>query len=103
MPAYCILDVEVRDAETYAMYRSQAGPTVEAAGGRYLVRGGAFAVVEPGWDWHRVVVLEFPSVDAALRWYRSPEYQAVLPLRLRSTRSRMLVVEGLPAGAPPPS
>jgi uncharacterized protein (DUF1330 family) len=102
VPAYVIVDVDVRDPEAYKEYRARAAPTVAAAGGRYLVRGGAVEHVEPGWDLHRFVILEFPSVEAARRWYASPAYQEVLPIRLRSTRSRLAIVEGLDPSKPLP-
>ena len=103
MPAFVIVDVDVKDPETYKEYRAKAAPTVKQYGGRYIVRGGAVTHVEPGWDLHRFVILEFSSVDAVHRWYRSPEYQKVLPIRLRSTKSRLCVVEGLDPDAPLPA
>lgn len=103
MPAYVVVDVDVKDRETYKEYRERAGPTVAAAGGRYIVRGGEVTHLEPGWDVHRFVILEFPDVAAAKAWYESPDYQRVLPIRLRSTVSRMMVVEGLDPSLPLPS
>jgi uncharacterized protein (DUF1330 family) len=103
MPAYVLVDLDVLDAEDYKEYRAKAPPLVTAHGGRYLVRGGKQVHVEPGWDLHRTVVLEFPSMAAANAWYHSPEYQRILPIRLRSTRSRMVFLEGLEPGAPLPS
>lgn len=103
MPAYVIVDVDVHDPETYKEYRAKAAPTVTRHGGRYIVRGGSVTHVEPGWDLHRFVILEFPSLAAARTWYDSPDYQAVLPIRLRSTRSRLAFVEGLDPNAPLPA
>jgi uncharacterized protein (DUF1330 family) len=102
MPGYVIVDVDVKDPKDYAEYRAKAPGTVAAAGGRYLVRGAEPTHVEAGWDVARFVILEFPSVAAAKAWYSSPAYQAILPIRLRSTRSRMMMVEGLEPGAPLP-
>jgi len=42
-----------------------------------------------------VVVVEFPSMEQARRWYRSPEYAPLLALRLKSSRSKLLLVEGV--------
>lgn len=103
MPAYVIVDVDVKDPADYAAYRAQAPATVAAAGGRYVVRGGEVVHVEPGWDVARFVVLEFPSLAAAKAWYASPAYQAILPIRLRSTRSRMMFAEGLDPSKPLPA
>ena len=102
MPAYVLVDVDVMDPETYKEYRAKAAPIVMAHGGRYVVRGGAQHHLEPGWDLHRTVILEFPSVAAAKAWYTSPEYQKVLGIRLGSTRSRLVILEGLEPGAPLP-
>jgi uncharacterized protein (DUF1330 family) len=102
MPAYVVVDVEVVDAKAYEEYRAKAPATIAAAGGRYLVRGGAVTHVEPGWDPHRFVILEFPSVAAAKAWYASPEYQKILPIRLRTTTSRMMFVEGIDPTKPLP-
>ena len=71
--------------------------TIAAHGGRYLVRGGALEQFEgeagdPAA--RRIVMLEFPSMAAARDWYRSPEYQAILPLRLRHMQGRAMLVEG---------
>jgi uncharacterized protein (DUF1330 family) len=103
MPGYVIVDVDVKDPEAYKEYRAKAPATITAAGGRYLARGGDVTHVEPGWDVTRFVILEFPTVAAAKAWYTSPAYQKILPIRLKSTRSRMMFVEGLDPNAPVPA
>ena len=102
MPAYVIVDVDVKDAKAYEEYRTQAPVTVAAAGGRYLVRGSQPAHLEAGWDVHRFVVLEFPTLAAAKGWYSSPAYQKILPIRLRTTKSRMMLVDGVDPTKPLP-
>jgi uncharacterized protein (DUF1330 family) len=102
MPAYVLVDVDVTDPETYKEYRAKAAATVMAHGGRYLVRGGTQHHIEPGWDLHRTVILEFPSVDAARDWYHSEEYRKVLPLRTGASRSKLVILEGLDPAAPLP-
>lgn len=102
MPAYVIVDVDVHDPAVYKEYRARAAPTVVKHGGRYLVRGGDFTHVEPGWDLHRFVILEFSSVEKANAWYRSEDYRKVLPLRLKSAKSKLTIVQGLEAGQPLP-
>ena len=94
MPGYVIFDIRITDPDAYGPYRERAGATAEAYGGRYLVRGGATEVIEGDWDPERVVVLEFPSVDRAREWYRSPEYQEIAPIRQGASESRGLIVEG---------
>jgi uncharacterized protein (DUF1330 family) len=95
MPAYLILDIHVVDSEEYAAYRERSPATLEAHGGRYLVRGGEHEVVEGDWDPERVVVVEFPSMERAREWYRSPEYQEIAPMRQRAAPSKVVLVQGV--------
>jgi uncharacterized protein (DUF1330 family) len=94
MPAYCLVDVHVTDPEGYKKYSSQVLPTIERFGGRFLVRGGKTEVREGAWDLKRVVLLEFPSMEKAKAWYDSPEYQAILKLRLAAADANFVFVEG---------
>ena len=96
MAAFVIFDVEIRDMTQYQEYMRQVKPVIEAAGGRYLVRGGAHKVVEGNWYPRRLVVLEFPSMAVAQDFYLGEEYQALKALRLRcSTAHSAVVVEGM--------
>jgi len=52
-------------------------------------------VLEGDWKAGRVVVLQFPTIDAARAWYGSPEYQAIRPLRLAHSRGQVLIADGL--------
>jgi uncharacterized protein (DUF1330 family) len=63
--------------------------------GRYIVRGGKVETLEGDWTPKRLVVLEFPSVEDAKAWYDSPDYAEAKALRLVSTKSNIIVVEGL--------
>ena len=94
MPAYVIAEIEVTDADAYEPYRTAAGPTVSAAGGRYIVRGGAVESLEGDPVRERIVVLEFPDAETARTWYHSPEYQAAAPIRQAASRGRVFLVEG---------
>ena len=97
MPAYVILDVEVKNAETYARYRELGPPAVAAYGGRYLVRGGVVESLEGSWLPSRFVILEFPTMEAARAWWASSEYAAAKALRQASTHTEMILVEGVPS------
>ena len=94
MSAYVIVQERVTDEEMFAAYRKEVLPTITAHGGRFLVRGGALSVVEGEWPLPRLVVIEFPSRDAAEGWYGSPEYQKLLPLRLKSSVGNLVIVDG---------
>jgi len=96
MTAYVIFDVEIHDMAQYQEYMRQVKPVIEAAGGRYLVRGGPHKVVEGNWYPRRLVLLEFPTMAVAQDFYLSLEYQALKALRLRSsTAHSAVVVEGI--------
>ena len=95
MAAYVLVDIEVTDAEPYADYRRQVPPIVEKFGGKYLVRGGDMETLEGDWTPRRLVVLEFPSVEKAKQFYDSEEYRPLKDLRISSTDSKMVLVEGV--------
>ena len=73
MPAYVIFDVEIRDMVQYQEFMKGVKPAVEAAGGKYLARGGAHKVYEGDWEPRRIVLFEFPSVAAFESFYDDAE------------------------------
>lgn len=95
MPAYVIVDVDVRDPERYERYKELAPPAIARYGGRFLARGGETDVLEGDWVPHRLVVLEFDSLEQARRWHDSSEYAEARALRQATTISTMVAVEGL--------
>jgi len=100
MAAYLIADVtRIDDEPAYAAYRSGVPASLEQAGGRYLARGGSIEVLEGAWQPSRIVIVHFESMQAAQRWWRSREYAKLKRLRQNSTRTNMVVVNGLAQGA----
>jgi uncharacterized protein (DUF1330 family) len=95
MAAYIIVNVTINDPSRYEEYKQLAAPTVEAYGGRYIVRGGATATLEGEWLPGRVVVLEFPDSDRAKAWWSSPEYAPAKEIRQAIATTDMMVVEGV--------
>lgn len=95
MAAYLVVDVEVTDAQGYEVYRKQAQEIIATHGGRYLVRGGAVRRLEGDTTLHRFVVVEFADVAKLTSFYHSPEYQRLIPLRQRASRSSLFAVEGV--------
>lgn len=90
---YWIARVDVTDAEQYKAYvAANAGP-FQAFGARFLVRAGRFENPE-GSCRTRNVVIEFPSYQAALDCWQSPEYQAALQLRLAASSIDLVIIEG---------
>ena len=94
MPAYVIADLTVTDAAAFEEYRRQVPATIERYGGRYLVRGGSYERLEGEWQPNRLVVLEFPTRDAARRWYDSEDYCGPRALRQRTAVTHVILVEG---------
>jgi uncharacterized protein (DUF1330 family) len=95
MPAYFIVDVDVTDPAGFEEYRKQVPATVERYGGRFVVRGGQVQTLEGTWQPKRVVVLEFPSVEQARRWYDSAEYRDPKALRFKTAKTNLILVEGV--------
>ena len=94
MAAYLIADIEVTNSAGYDEYRRQVPATVEKYGGRFVVRGGASEILEGDWGPKRVVVLEFPSMDALKRWYNSAEYKPLIALRQKNASGNVIAVQG---------
>ncbi len=94
MSAYLVVEVDVKDPERYADYRTMVPPTLELYGGKFLVRGGAVETLEGNWEPSRVVVIEFDSVQMAKRWWDSDEYREARNLRQATAETNMIVVEG---------
>lgn len=95
MAAYVIADVHITKPGEYAEYIRQTPATIAQYGGRFVIRGGKAEDLEGDWHPDRIVVVEFPSVEQAKKWWNSPEYTAVKAIRQRTSRSRLIVVEGV--------
>jgi len=94
MPAYLLATIKVTDPEVYQQYVAAVAPTIARFGGRYLVRGGNPGFPEGAWPQNRIVVLEFADRAAVEAWYRSPDYQAIVGLRLAASESRVAILDG---------
>lgn len=97
MSVYVISRVAIRDAEAMERYVAQAPATVAEFGGRYLVRANAARALEGRWDDDRIVVLEFPTREAALAWYHSPQYRDLRDLRWSAATATILLADGVEA------
>ena len=91
---YWIAHVTVTNPDGYPDYVATAKPAFERFGAKFLARGGKCAPME-GRDWARNVVIEFPSMQAALDCYNSPEYQQAVAIRQANATSELLIVEGV--------
>jgi uncharacterized protein (DUF1330 family) len=95
MPAYVVYQGEVLDPQRYEEYKTRAAASIHAAGGRYVVRGGDVEVLEGDPPAGRTVVLEFPTMAAAVAWYRGDVYTEVRKLREGAAIARMYAVDGV--------
>ena len=95
MAAYALIDVEITDHAAFAEFRDRAPAIVEAHGGRFLVRGGATEVVQGDWTPHRVVIVEFDSVERVKSWWNSPDHTELRATLDRSSNTTMTIVEGV--------
>ena len=95
MSAYVIAEISVTDTKLYDSYRALVPATVEKYGGRFAVRGGTVESKEGGWNPARIVMLEFPSMEQARKWYHSPEYAPALAIRLKAANAKLILVEGV--------
>jgi uncharacterized protein (DUF1330 family) len=91
---YLIAEIDVQDAGQYAKYTAQTPAAVAKHGGKFVVRGGVWDAVEGRSPQGRVVVIEFPSLDAARTFYQSDDYQPLIPIRQSASTGRVFLVEG---------
>jgi uncharacterized protein (DUF1330 family) len=96
MTAYVVVDVEVHDHERYEEYKQLAPASIAKHGGKYVARGGKVEVLEGSWKPRRFVILEFPSLAQAKKWWDSPDYADAKRLRQQTASTNMVVIEGLP-------
>jgi uncharacterized protein (DUF1330 family) len=94
MSAYLIVDAKSSDPDRMGEYRRLAELAIGKFGGRYLVRGGAYQVLEGDWHPQRLVVVQFDSTEQARSFYDSPEYLAARKARADCSRFDMLLIEG---------
>ena len=95
MKAYLIAEIDVTDAAAFEEYRKKVPATIEKYGGKYIVRGGKTEALEGGWNPKRMVVLEFPSLEQAQKWYRSADYAPLITLRQKGSKGKVILVEGV--------
>ena len=96
MRAYVLAEIEVTNPEGYKGYSTMVVPTIEKYGGRFLARGGAVHPLEGEWPTRRRVLIEFPTLEAARKWWDSPEYEKPKALRQANSKGRLLLLEGIP-------
>lgn len=100
MTALLIVDETITDPDLFEDYKRAVVPTISKFGGRFLARGGALEVLEPGgWTPGRMVIVEFPDMAALKNWYDSDDYAPAREIRLRSAKSTLVAMDA--GGAAP--
>ncbi|HKT48484.1 MAG TPA: DUF1330 domain-containing protein [Candidatus Acidoferrales bacterium] len=95
MAAYIVVDVVVKDPVRYDDYRKRVQATLDAYGGRFLVRGGKVENLEGTWAPQRFVIVEFPDADTARAWWNSAQYAEPKAIRQSASHTEMILVEGV--------
>lgn len=80
MAAYLLAFNKVKNPTLAAEYSAKAGPTVVAGGGTVVTKGKV-SILDGSFNVDAVLVVRFPDTVTLERWYQSPEYQALIPLR----------------------
>ena len=95
MAAYIVVNVDVKEPAKYEEYKRLVIPTIEAYGGRFLVRGGATEVLEGNWVPKRFVIVEFPTAAQAKAWWESAEYARPKAIRQAASDTEMILARGI--------
>jgi len=95
MKGYFVFEEDVLNQAEFERYKSLSPQSIKKYGGEFLVRGGEVEALEGGFNYQRLVIIAFPSVEAAKSWYHSEEYAEAKDLRLRISKGNALLVAGL--------
>ena len=94
MAGYLIANLEITNPDGFAEYARKVAPIIAQYGGKYIVRGGETRMLEGNAPIKRIVILEFPSLAAAQKFYDSPDYRPIIHLRTSSANSTIFLVDG---------
>ena len=92
---YVVAQINVTDPETYADYIKLVLPTIQHFSGEFLVRGGKSVNYEGEPHGSRMVVIRFPSYQAAKDWCHSAEYAKAKAIRMSASTSVQTIIEGV--------
>ena len=91
---YLIVRINIKNTELFQQYPPLSTKAVEKFGGKYLIRGGAFDVVEGEWPAERTTVVEFENFEKAKEFYNSLEYNEAKNVRQKSADTDFILIEG---------
>ncbi len=95
MSAYVLIDIDIVDPVGFEKYRQHVVEMVKKYGGKYIVASESIETLEGDWKPNRIVMIEFESMQRARDWLNCDEYRAIAPIRHRTARTKMILVEGV--------
>jgi len=95
MAAYMIVQMTINDEPQYQKYREAVVPLIVKFGGKFAIRGGKVGILEGNHDGRRLVVFEFPTLEAIHAFWNSPEYVPVKKLRQGAAVLDVWAVQGV--------
>ncbi len=81
MPAYWLARCKINNPVEYKKYTDLVPGIIKKFDGKALARGGKYQIMEGSDRFHRFVVIEFPTLEHAVKCHQSPEYQAAAAFR----------------------
>ena len=90
---WVVLYERIDNKENLKKYSSQVTPVIKSFGGKPLVRGGEYQVLE-GKDFSRTVIWEFPSYQIAIDCHSSKEYQKGWLIAKNTTKRNLQIIKG---------
>lgn len=102
MPGYIVVSIDIHDPEQMKAYSERVPSVIKAFGGRYLARGARTTSIEGDFPLRGITILEFPSLEAAQRFWESAEYRECKALREKCSTGRAAILSGTPGEAPTP-
>ncbi|MEM7216150.1 MAG: DUF1330 domain-containing protein [Pseudomonadota bacterium] len=96
MSAYILVDTKINNPEEYEEYKRLAKPIAEKFGGIYRTRGGDMEIMESDlWSPTRIVIVEFPDMETAVRFANSEEYAPIKAIRHANAECTLVIVNGV--------
>jgi uncharacterized protein (DUF1330 family) len=93
MSAFVIAELSIHDLKEMEEYKRITNLTIAAFNGRHVVNRAPALTLEGDWKPERIVVVEFPSVDEANKWWNSELYSKAKEIRQRSSTTKMIIVD----------
>jgi len=93
MSTWLIGQLKIHNPAGYKEYASKVMSTMKKYGGELIGLSDSIEIVEGSYDWPRTVIIKFQDHEAALKWYHSPEYQEIIPLRKNSADGNIFLIK----------